>query len=141
MKKIILALFVSVLSIGGFAQFTRVHVILSGNCMSSNSSSRYVIKVEIVNISVNPPVAVITPVIKTYATEGFPANGVMIDIDETACTPDGNNNIYKVFVSAAKVWWPNGPIICEGKDQVQPEYTCWGLINTLPYYPIYVNLD
>jgi hypothetical protein len=140
MKNLVLTLFATMLCIGVFAQFTNVKVNLYGNCMSSNSNSRYVIKVEILNISANPPVAVITPVINTYATEGF-NNPVVIDIDETACTPDGNTNIYKVFVSAAKVWWPNGPIICDGKDEVQPEYTCWGLINTLPNYPITVNLD
>ncbi len=50
-----------------------------------------------------------------------------------------------VYVSAAKVWVPNGPIECQGKATDQPEFNCYGIVYTLPSYPdpigIVVNLD
>ncbi len=141
---ILLSLLFIVYSINANAQFTTVNVHLQGACMTPNSNSRYVIKVEIHDISTSPATPVITPVITQFATEGFPVSGnVTIPINQTVCTEDGLNHIYKVYVSAAKVWVPNGQIECQGKAdaQNQLEYNCYGIVYTMPYATINVQLN
>jgi hypothetical protein len=114
--------------------------------MIPNSNTRYVIKVEINDISTSPATPAITPVIQQYNTEGFPVSGIVtIPINQTVCTEDGLNHIYKVYVSAVKIYFPNGPIDCQGKATDQPEFNCYGIVYSLPTYPnasgILVNLN
>ena len=129
MKKIILSLFVSVLTFGAFAQF-QVSVSLYGNCIQSDQNTYYVVYVEVRDTyNNNALVEGKTLVTPTTNYTSYPVN-LIVQLS-AFCTQDALER-YKVYIDAKKAYLPPLTVICSQKKTLTGLFSCDRFSQTTP---------